>query len=83
MAGALGDYPICSLRIISATKEKATQMATKSTSPYAKYQKKEYRYPNRERTICACGGILFRGLNDGSPGSVIAHKCLQKRKTDR
>jgi len=63
-----------------ATLLKETPMK-KRMSPYARYNKKEFRYPNRDRTVCACGGILFRGLNDGSPGSVVKHNCNKRRKS--
>lgn len=52
---------------------------SKAKSPYAKYNKTPFKYPDRERTICpTCGGILFRGLTDGSTTALIRHRHLRR-----
>ena len=49
-------------------------------SPYARGNKTPFKYPDRQREVCKCGGIIFKGLNDGSPGAVMRHKCRTRRR---
>ncbi len=61
---------------------------TRHGSSYQRHSKIEVKYPSRERSVCHCGGILFKGLNDGgilslpdgnvrSPGAIHRHTHLR------